>query len=111
MVDDNIVDDLESDRIKMRFRFNSTFMRNFMRKTFGSGFDRVYTGAMPNRGSWTMRCQSCKEDFRLELLTGQCIVDLAKSYSCPRCKKSADEDSEVNKASWRHVIDFHAKRK
>ena len=64
---------------------------------------------MPDRGFWTLRCQSCRETFTIELLPGQRIVDFATDYECPHCHKKP-EDSSASATSWHRIIDYHIKR-
>jgi transcription elongation factor Elf1 len=65
---------------------------------------------MPDRGIWTLQCQSCGERFTLEVLPGEHLVEYVKSYVCPHCKKNPDQLSKVkDSGSWHHVVDFHAK--
>jgi hypothetical protein len=65
---------------------------------------------MPDRGFWTLRCQGCGKDFTLEVLPGEHIVDFAKAYICPYCKRKPEEHTALA-ASWHHIVDFHAKHK
>jgi len=67
---------------------------------------------MPDRGIWTLRCQSCEREFSLEVQPGEHVVDFAKSYTCPHCHKNPDDIGKVKPSgSWHHVVDFHAKHR
>ncbi|HTM07804.1 MAG TPA: hypothetical protein VL754_05395 [Verrucomicrobiae bacterium] len=65
---------------------------------------------MPDRGIWTLRCQACQQDFTLELKPGQRLIDYARAYVCPHCRKQPEEvygDQALDE--WHHVIGFQAK--
>ena len=59
-------------------------------------------------GLWTLRCQSCNEAFNIELIAGQQIVEFAKSYACPNCKKIPDTSPISQSETWHHIIGFRS---
>lgn len=36
-------------------------------------------------GTWTLRCQGCREIFDLELKSGERIIQYAREAACPHC--------------------------
>jgi len=58
---------------------------------------------MPDRGTWTLRCQNCRRDFVIVVNPGERLIDFARDYPCPHCNKKPDDPRSPLLGSWHHV--------
>jgi hypothetical protein len=57
-----------------------------------------------DRGTWTLKCQNCRESFELEVKPEERVILRAQTYPCPHCGVRPAE-SHVQ-PSWHHIIGF-----
>jgi Zn finger protein HypA/HybF involved in hydrogenase expression len=60
-------------------------------------------------GWWTLKCQSCRKNFEIELYGSEAVIEFARDQACPHCHvipNSLNGDDALS--VWHHVVGFRA---